>query len=491
MESSLGGLTPLELILAIVVGLAVLAGLIAVASLRRLVEKVDARLDEQGRRADTLARQVDERSRATEDAVRTLDGGLRERTADATEKQLKQVGTLQTQLETRLGEQLQRQTENTATASAKIQTALGQQREAIDKRQAEALDQLHKSVHTGLDRIQHQVRESLTLSSQDLTKRFESLSRTTDTKLKEISGQVDKRLAEGFEKTTQTFLDVMKRLEAIDHAQKKITELSANVVSLQRVLSDRSARGAFGEVQLAALVENVLPANAYSMQHQLSSGKRPDCVLFLPAPTGHIAIDSKFPLENYQRKLDVELAEPDRREAQKLFVRDLRKHIQDVADKYISPPETSDGAILFLPAEAIFAEIHAHHRDVVDDAHARRVWIASPTTLMAILNTVKAVLRDAETRKQVHLIQEHLRGLGKDFGRFEERFQKLSTHIRQAHEDTQRINTSAQKISRKFEQIEQVELGGPAALSAGELAEFPAPDEPEPKDRSAASSGAD
>jgi DNA recombination protein RmuC len=171
-----------------------------------------------------------------------------------------------------------------------------------------------------------------------------------------------------------------------------------------------------------------------------------------------MAIDSKFPQENYQRSINPDLPEAERGQAALQFKQDIKKHIDDIAERYIIPGETTDGAIMFLPSEAIFAELYAHHEKIIAHAHKRRVWIASPTTMMAILTTVAAALRDVETRKQVHIIQEHLRGLSKDFGRFGSRFDKLATHIRQAHEDTQQIHTSAKKISSRFEKIEKVEL---------------------------------
>ncbi|MDH3342451.1 MAG: DNA recombination protein RmuC [Gammaproteobacteria bacterium] len=277
-------------------------------------------------------------------------------------------------------------------------------------------------------------------------------------RLNEISGQVEKRLNKGFEKTTETFTDVVTRLAKIDEAQKKITELSTNVVSLQEVLSDKRSRGAFGEVQMAALVRNMMPENSFSMQHGLSNGARVDCMLFLPEPTGNLAMDSKFPLDSYKRMMDNDLAESDRQSAERQFRQDVKKHIKDISEKYIIANETSDSAIMFIPAESVFAEIHAHQPELVEESHRKRVWMVSPSTLMAVLTTVRAVLKDAATRKQVHLIQEHLAGLSKDFGRFKNRMDDLSKHIRMANDDVSKVNTSAQKISSRFEKIEKVEL---------------------------------
>ena len=183
-----------------------------------------------------------------------------------------------------------------------------------------------------------------------------------------------------------------------------------------------------------------------------------DCLLILPKPTGNVAVDAKFPLESFRKMTDIELANSDRQQATRQFKTDIKKHIQDIATKYILKNETSDGAMMFIPAEAVFAEIQAHHPDLVELAHHSHVWMVSPTTLWAILNTARAVLKDAATREQVDLIQEHLGLLAEDFDRFKKRMDGLARHIEQAHEDVQQVNTSARKISARFDQIERVEL---------------------------------
>jgi len=211
------------------------------------------------------------------------------------------------------------------------------------------------------------------------------------------------------------------------------------------------------------LVRNVLPAATYALQHTLSNGTRVDCALHLPEPTGTIGVDSKFPLENYHRMFADGASEVERAAAQRQFRLDVRKHVDDIAKKYIIPGETADGAVMFVPAEAVFAEIHAYHAEVVDYAMAKRVWIVSPTTLMAVLNTARAVLKDVETRKQIHIIQDEIGKLGRDFGRFDERLKKLADHIRQAHEDAQQVQISGHKLTQRFQSIERVELDAPAA----------------------------
>ncbi|MGH8120741.1 MAG: DNA recombination protein RmuC, partial [Gammaproteobacteria bacterium] len=357
------------------------------------------------------------------------------------------------------------QTESGARLREELRAIHSDQNTRFEQRQTDAVKQLNESLQAGMTNVQKQVGETLTRNSDELGKRMDGLTQKTDHRLQEISGQVEKRLADGFEKTTATFADIVKRLALIDEAQKKITELSSNVVSLQEVLADKRSRGAFGEVQLNALVRNMLPEASFTLQHTLPNGNRADCVLYLPPPTGMIAIDAKFPLESYQRMTDVSLSEHERKAAEKQFKLDIKKHIQDIASKYIIPGTTSDGAVMFIPAEAIFGEIHAHHPDIVDTAYAARVWPVSPTNMMAILNTARAVLKDAATREQVHIIQEHLCMLAKDFDRFRGRMDNLSRHIRQAHTDMEEVHTSAQKISDRFEKIERVELENVPALA--------------------------
>jgi DNA recombination protein RmuC len=306
-------------------------------------------------------------------------------------------------------------------------------------------------LHDGLTRQGDRLDEKLTQTS-------ERLRATVDERLQQISGKVNERLDEGFKKTNETFTNVMARLATIDEAQKKIDGLTSNVVSLQELLGDKRSRGAFGEVQLEALVKNILPPTAYAMQYTLSNGSRADCVLRLPDPTGMIAVDSKFPLENYHRMFAAHASEIERAQAQRLFKADVKKHVDDICQKYIVANETSDGAVMFVPAEAVFAEIHAYHSDIVDYAMQKRVWIVSPTTLMAVLNTARAVLKDVEMRKHMNVIKEALAKLSMDFERFDVRMKNLANHIRQAHEDAQEVHTTSKKISDKFKRIEGVEL---------------------------------
>lgn len=337
-------------------------------------------------------------------------------------------------------------------------TVLHQFQHQFNQNQLNAIDQLVDHLNKASTITRDEQRKSLLASSEQMAEKIKDLTASTDTRLKEISEQVEKRLADGFEKTTKTFNDILQRLALIDDAQKKITELSTNVVSLQEVLADKRSRGAFGEVQLNSLIRNVLPEAHFSLQHTLSNGKIADCVLFLPKPTGTVVIDAKFPLESYRKMTDVSLGELERKAAEKQFKVDIKKHITDISEKYLIENETADGAIMFLPAEAIFAEIHGHNADLVEFANKRRVWLTSPTTLMAILTTARAVLKDEATREQVHIIQAHLSELANDFSRFRVRFNNLAKHIDQAAGDVKQIHTSADKISSRFDKIEKVEL---------------------------------
>ena len=311
---------------------------------------------------------------------------------------------------------------------------------------------------------QEMIQTTLRHASAQLASSVELLTKTTDSRLEQISGKVNERLEEGFKKTNETFVNVMERLATIDEAQKKIDGLTTNVVSLQELLGDKRSRGAFGEIQLEGLVRNIMPPSSFDFQFSLSNGMRADCILKLPAPTGAVAVDSKFPMENYHRMFQMDVGDADRTHAQRQFRADIRKHVDDISSKYIIAGETSDGAVMFVPAEAVFAEIHAYHAEIVDYAMQRRVWIVSPTTLMAVLNTARAVMKDVATREQVHIIKDELGKLGKDFSRFDERMRKLADHIRLAHEDAEKVRISSDKISRRFNEIERVELDTPEHL---------------------------
>lgn len=366
-----------------------------------------------------------------------------------------------------------------ATRDAMQALQLAQTEHLASTREA-VLEKLHQALSEQAKAQQAQIHDTMLKATTSLTQSIEALNKQVDVRLEQIGGKVSERLDEGFKKTNETFVSVMARLATIDEAQKKIDGLTTNVVSLQALLGDKRSRGAYGEVQLEALVRNVLPVNSFAMQYTLPNGTRVDCALFLPEPTGTVAVDSKFPLENYHRMLDLALNEQERAAAQKQFKADVKKHVDDIAGKYVIPNVTSDGAVMFIPAEAVFAEIHAYHPDLIEYAMQKRVWVVSPTTLMAVLNTARAVLKDVETRKQVHIIKDELGKLGKEFSRFDTRMKKLADHIRLAHEDALEVQTTSQKISRRFAQIERVEMEGLQAPQPGDVLELPEMDGDEP-----------
>lgn len=285
-----------------------------------------------------------------------------------------------------------------------------------------------------------------------------SVLKIMDEKLLQVTKSVGEGLQQSTAKTTETLTDLRERLAKIDVAQQKISALSEQVVSLQEVLSNKQARGAFGEIQLNDLVTSILPPSAYEFQMVLGNGKRADCVLKLPNPPGTIVIDSKFPLESYQALRSAE-SDREKLEAERFFKASVLKHIKDISEKYILTGETAESALMFLPSEAIYAELHARFTDVVETSYRAKVWIVSPTTLMATLNTVRAVLKDAKMREQAGVIQREVGVLTEDIGRLDGRIESLSRHFKQANEDIDGIKVSSTKISRRIQKIEDIQLG--------------------------------
>ncbi len=293
-------------------------------------------------------------------------------------------------------------------------------------------------------------------------------------RLDQITAKMGVSLTESATKTAESLGQINNRLTVIDEAQKNLTELSGQVVGLQDILANKQARGAFGEVQMGDIVRNALPPSAYALQVQLSNGKRADCLIHLPNPPGSIAVDSKFPLESFHllRKASDEQT---RKTAMRAFRQDVRKHIDDIAKRYIVPGETAESALMFLPSEAIYAELHSEFPDIMEHSYKARVWIVSPTTLMATLNTVRAVLKDVKMREQAHLIQSEVGKMMQDVGRLIERVGNLESHFQRTEKDLAEIRTSATKITRRGKLIEGMQLEG----SAEEIAPLLTPDEPD------------
>ena len=290
---------------------------------------------------------------------------------------------------------------------------------------------------------------------------FEALNRKIEGRLDLMNAKVEERLAKGFEETTKTFGSVLERLGKIDEAQKKIEALSSNIVSLQDILTDKKSRGIFGEVQLYQILASVFGEKndrTYQKQYKLSNNTMVDAMLFTPEPIGNIAIDSKFPLENYRKMYDSELTNEERINARKEFVGNLKKHIDDISEKYIIRNETSEQAIMFLPAEAIFAEINAYHTDVIDYAYRKNVRIASSTTLVSVLTTIQMILTNIEREKYASVIQEELGKLHEEFGRYEKRWKALEKDIEKVTKDVKEITTTSNKISKRFTEISNVNM---------------------------------
>jgi DNA recombination protein RmuC len=282
--------------------------------------------------------------------------------------------------------------------------------------------------------------------------------KTVDERLQGFSKLVGDRLTDSTTKHQTALAELRERLVVIDKAQQNLSELSTQVVGLQDILANKQARGAFGEIQLRDLVEAALPPSAYAFQATLGNGRRADCLLQLPNPPGAIAIDSKFPLESYEALRNAGSDEAQVTVARRAFVADLRRHVQDIAQRYIIPGETAESALLFLPSEAVYAELHANCRGVVEESYKARVWIVSPTTLMATLNTVRAVLKDVRMREQASIIQAEVGKMMEDVLRLDDRVGKLETHFDHARRDIEQIRTSSTKILSRGEKIGELEL---------------------------------
>ncbi len=275
-------------------------------------------------------------------------------------------------------------------------------------------------------------------------------------RLDALSRRLDDGLSDHTEKTGETLKGLHERLAVIDTAQKNITDLSQQMVSLQDILSNKQARGAFGEFQMESLIKDVLPPSAYEFQVTLSNGTRVDCLIRLPGPPGIIPIDSKFPLEAY-RAIQKAGNDSEKENANREFSRDVGIHIKNIAERYIIENET-DWAIMFLPSEAIFAELNSNFSNMVEDAQRRRVGFASPSTLMALVNTIGSILRDGQMKEQAGLIQKQVGLMLNDVRLLDERVGKLKTHFRQAGEDIDGIATSSGKITDRGQKIKDVQL---------------------------------
>ncbi len=296
--------------------------------------------------------------------------------------------------------------------------------------------------------------------SKEMLKDFTNLNEKIEIRLNQINDRVNERLEQNFEKTNKTFNSVLERLTKIDEAQKNIDDLSKDIISLQSVLTDKKTRGTFGEVNLNYILTSIFGEKrvVYDIQHKLPNDCISDACIFAPEPLGTICIDSKFPLENYERMTNKSLDKNLREQAFKLFKSDVKKHIDAIASKYIIDGITSDEAIMFLPAEAVFAELNAYHPELLKYAYERKVWICGPTTLMSTLSTISMILKNIERDKYTKVIHEELNKLGVEFKRYKERWDKLSKSIDSVSSEVKDIHTTTDKISKKFESINSVNI---------------------------------
>jgi len=297
--------------------------------------------------------------------------------------------------------------------------------------------------------------------NKDMNSNFNELNEQVEKRLLMINEKVNERLDQNFEKTNKTFMNVIERLSKIDEAQKKIENLSTDIVGLQSILTDKKTRGIYGEVNLKHILANVFGEKndkIYRLQYTLSTGVIADSVLFAPEPLGTVCIDSKFPLEHYQLMVDKKISLEMRENYEKMFKVDMKKHIDAISSKYIISGETTDQAILFLPAEAIFAEINAYHQDIINYAYKKKVWITSPTTLISTLTVIQMIIKNIERDKYSSIIHEELNRLGLEFSRYKERWDKLARSIQTVNKDIENVSITTEKISKKFENINKVDI---------------------------------
>ena len=304
---------------------------------------------------------------------------------------------------------------------------------------------------------QHQLAGGLNHVSEAQAASQANMLHLMEQRLAAVTKSMGENLEGTSRRTAQSLGELQQRLATIDKAQENIEKLSGDVLSLQDILSNKQTRGAFGEIQLIDIVGKALPKDSYSLQHTLSNGKRADCLIHLPNPPGPIVVDAKFPLEAYEalRRADTQW---EQKEAIAFFKTSVKKHIRDISERYILDGETADGALMFLPSEAIYAELHSNFPDLVHLGFDARVWIVSPTTCMATLNTMRAILKDARMREQAGAIRTTLRHLNRDVELVVERVGKLSTHFGQARKDLDGITTAAERAGKRAERLDNFDF---------------------------------
>ena len=312
--------------------------------------------------------------------------------------------------------------------------------------------------HLGqMQQQQTELQGRLSQMAEDSATRETQLRESLDTRLSKVSERVGESIEKTQERNSENLKQLHERLALIDRAQKNIETLSGEVSGLQNLLSNKQSRGAFGEKQMQDLIENYLPPNAYSFQATLTNNSRVDALIHLPGDQGDVAIDSKFPMEAWRRFTDADNT-PEQTQAGRDLVRDITKHINNISDKYLIFGETHDIAMMFLPSEAIYAELHANFPQLIEKSFSKKVMIVSPTTFMATLHTMRAVMKDAAMREQAHIIQREVGAMAKDVRLLDERVAKLQTHFAQSSEDVRKIRISTEKITKRADKIEALDV---------------------------------
>lgn len=377
----------------------------------------------------------------------------------------KEIENINKDNENKLNSKLQ---ENTFEIKEKFQEVLFEIQKGFTKDVGELKKEVSDNMISNLEKTQNaatgnikdiseMISKNLEINNNKIDLNISELKKEVQEKLTAISDRVDNKLSDSFGKSNDIFNKIINKINMIEEAQNKMEDLSKNVTNLQNVLSDKQSRGAWGEVQLEQIISNIFPKNNYITQHKLSNGNKVDFYLKIPDPSFDIAIDSKFPFENYKKMVSEE-NKTLKEKATKLFKSDVKKHIDDIANKYIVIGETADYAIMFLPAEAVFAEIHAYHYDLVEYSQKKRVLLVSPTTITAILTTAYSVIKDDSMKRQLTVLKSNLDLLYKDFDRLENRMAQLKTSVQKVNTDVEGIEISSKKIVNKFDKIKNLEI---------------------------------
>lgn len=446
----------IPILLAIGLGVIAVVAVIAVM-LRRpampaeLAEGLVAMRENQSR----LAGQLDQIGRSQDTHALAISGQekvLADRLNEHREALSRAIGDHKVELSDRLAEQQR----TVAREINEQRTALADRMAAQEKAIAEAVIALNDRLSQQQQAVAKEISDQRTLLAERLGGQEKVLAEA----IAALKSGMTETLTKSTSDTLTSLSGMGERLAVIDKAQETITALSEQVTGLQNLLGNKQARGAFAESQLMALISDVLSPSEYTVQHTLSNKTRVDCLLKLADPPGPVGVDSKFPLEAFRRLRSTD-AQEDQKAAAKQFVTDVLKHVRDIAEKYIIPGETADSALLFVPSEAVYATLHVEFPAVIEEAFQRRVWIVSPTTMMAILNTMRAISRDARMRQEARTIQQHVAVLGTDVRRLSERVENLKRHFNQAQDDVRQIDISTDKIGKQADRIADVRLDDP------------------------------